>query len=91
MTTTHHSFVHIQDDSHEKGQTHFLEIEAGKEHSSKQEVLQTMTQKINFFVPKCSACKDEMQFSEGDVIYGDKWYHNSCWKDIEKIMEFTSH
>jgi hypothetical protein len=90
MTTTHHSFVHIQDDSHEKGQ-HFLEIEVGKEHSSKQEVLQTITQKINFFIPKCSACKDEMQFAEGDVIYGDKWYHNSCWKDNEKITEFASH
>jgi hypothetical protein len=90
MTTTYHAFINIQDDAHEKGQSHLLEIEAGKEYSFKQEVLQTMTQKINFFIPKCSACKNEMRFAEGEVIYGDKWYHNSCWKDIEKIMEFAS-
>ena len=79
MTTTHHSFVHIQDDGpHEE------------EHSPKQEVLQTI-QKINFCIPRCSACKYDMQFIEGDIIYGDKWYHNSCWKDIEKIMEFVPH
>ena len=90
MTTTHHSFVHIQDDGpHEEGQNHFFEI-GEEEHSPKQEVIQTI-QKISFCIPRCSACKHDMQLTEGDVIYGDKWFHNSCWKDIEKIMEFTPH
>jgi hypothetical protein len=46
-------------------------------------------EKNNFFVPKCYACKNEMQFSEGDVIYGDKWYHIGCWKEPEKIKLLT--
>ena len=82
MTTTHHSFVHLQNDSREDD---FLGM--GETHS-KPKVVQSTMQKINFCVPRCSSCKDEMQFSEGDVIYGDKWYHDSCWKEIEKLAEF---
>lgn len=81
--TTHHSFVHLQNDSREDD---FFEVE---ETHSKPKVVQSM-QKSNFCIPKCSACKDEMQFSEGDVIYGDKWYHDSCWKEIEKLVDFMS-
>lgn len=44
----------------------------------------------NFFVPKCSACKYEMTFSEGDIIYGDKWYHSNCWKEIQSLVEIIS-
>jgi len=25
-----------------------------------------------------------MLLSEGDMIYGDKWYHNSCWRLVEQ-------
>jgi hypothetical protein len=84
MTTTHHSFVDLQNDSKEDG---FLGME---EPHSKQEVPQSIVQKSNFCVPRCSACKDEMLFAEGEVIYGDKWYHDSCWKEIEKIVEFVA-
>lgn len=42
------------------------------------------------FSLKCSECKEEIQLSEGDVIYGDKWYHKSCWKQTQKI-ELASH
>lgn len=31
-------------------------------------------------IPNCTACGKEMQFVEGDVIYGEKWYHNECLK-----------
>jgi len=24
-----------------------------------------------------------MEFEEGDVIYGEKWYHNNCAKKIK--------
>ena len=26
----------------------------------------------------CSLCKTEMRFVEGDVIFGDKWFHKDC-------------
>ena len=29
---------------------------------------------------QCSFCGKEMQFAEGDVIFGDKWYHKNCTK-----------
>lgn len=82
--TTHNSFVHIQDGPQEN----ILKIEE-KDHL-KSKNLQNNVQKINFVTPMCSACKDKMQFSEGDVIYGDKWYHSSCWKEIQKIVELVS-
>jgi len=29
-------------------------------------------------IPNCVACNKEIQFVEGDVIYGEKWHHNRC-------------
>lgn len=31
-------------------------------------------------MPNCTNCGKEMQFVEGDIIYGEKWYHNGCLK-----------
>ncbi len=31
-------------------------------------------------VPKCARCNDKVALVSGVVIYGDKWYHSSCWK-----------
>ncbi len=28
----------------------------------------------------CTNCGKEMEFVEGDVIYGENWYHGNCWK-----------
>jgi hypothetical protein len=81
--TTHPSFVHIHHDSLEAEQSH-LDITERKKHLLIEDDSQTIVQKINFSIPRCAACKEEVQFSEGDIIYGDKWYHNSCWKDTEK-------
>lgn len=33
--------------------------------------------------PLCSFCCKEMQFVEGDVIFGEKWYHRDCKKHAE--------
>jgi hypothetical protein len=33
--------------------------------------------------PLCSFCCKEMQFVEGDIIFGDKWYHMDCKKQAE--------
>ena len=41
----------------------------------------------NFLTQTCSLCKKKMVLSEGDMIYGDKWYHNSCWCMVEKNTE----
>ena len=37
---------------------------------------------------ECSMCGRKMLFEEGDVIYGEKWYHNICAKKgkIEQSM-----
>ena len=43
---------------------------------------------IRFSVPKCSMCKENMEFSEGEVIFGDKWYHELCWEKNQKNTEF---
>lgn len=86
--TTKHYFIHNQHESPETVPVEHLITEI--EHDSKPEASHTLIQKTNFLIPKCTACKDEMHFSEGDIIYGDKWYHSSCWKDTEKI-ELASH
>ena len=31
-------------------------------------------------IPHCTLCDDEMEFVEGDVIFGGSWYHANCWK-----------
>jgi len=33
-----------------------------------------------FVVQKCDICSRTVELIAGDVIFGDKWYHNSCWK-----------
>ena len=81
---THRTLTHINDSS--KG--NILAIE--RKHNIKAENFHDEGKKINFFIPKCSACKNEMQFLEGDVIYGDKWYHSSCWDEIQKIIGLVS-
>ncbi|MDE1861736.1 MAG: hypothetical protein KGI33_02360 [Thaumarchaeota archaeon] len=30
------------------------------------------------FILKCTHCGAEMKFEEGDVIFGDKWFHRAC-------------
>lgn len=88
MMTTHGSLSQIHNDSHEEEHhPNFLGIEE-KKYLHMQETAQ---QKISFCIPRCSACKNEMQFTEGEVIYGERWYHSSCWKDIEQVIELVSH
>ena len=38
----------------------------------------------HFLVQTCFHCDKKMELIEGDVIYGDKWFHGSCWKTIKK-------
>ena len=36
------------------------------------------------FMQKCYWCKQSIEISEGDVIYGTQWYHKLCWDTVEK-------
>jgi hypothetical protein len=38
----------------------------------------------HFLVQTCSYCNNKFELAEGDVIYGDKWFHNVCWDFIKK-------
>ena len=34
---------------------------------------------------QCHVCGNQMQFTEGDVIFGEKWYHKNCAKQTMLI------
>jgi hypothetical protein len=39
------------------------------------------------FTQKCHLCKQVMELSEGDIIFGARWYHKSCWHtEKEQVM-----
>ncbi len=78
-----HSSEHIHIGS--KSEQDSCLIVEEKKNSFNQDNAQLVAQKVHFLVPRCFSCKEEMQFVEGDVIYGDKWYHHSCWADLEKV------
>ena len=86
MSTTRHSFNHEHHDLEDK---HEKMLEMWTENQSPNHDDMKKTEKINFFIPKCRACNNDIQFSEGDVIYGDRWYHVGCWKEPEKIKLLT--
>ena len=35
--------------------------------------------KRSFVVQKCSSCGRMMNLGEGDILFGDKWFHGLCW------------
>lgn len=37
-------------------------------------------QSKNYKIQKCDNCKKLIHISVGDILYGDKWYHDYCWK-----------
>lgn len=80
---THSSLSHVHNDSGEEHHSHFLKK---KENLHMQEIA-----KMSFCIPKCFACKKEMRFAEGEIIHGERWFHSSCWKDIEEVIELVTH
>ncbi len=32
----------------------------------------------------CHICNKTMHFVEGDIIFGERWYHNDCWKLVKE-------
>lgn len=47
--------------------------------------LVNVIQRINLKTPNCAICKNVIHFHVGDVIFGDIWYHEDCWKN-KQIM-----
>jgi len=43
----------------------------------------SLIQSKNFLTQTCSQCNEEMHIGEGDIIFGGKWFHNSCWQKAE--------
>lgn len=41
----------------------------------------------NFLIQKCASCNKQMYVSEGDSIFGGNWFHYSCWKKAEPILD----
>ena len=36
----------------------------------------------NYLLVKCALCTKDMVLSEGSVIFGSNWYHESCFSNI---------
>ncbi len=43
----------------------------------------SLIQTKNFLIQICSHCNEEMHVGEGDLLFGGKWFHNTCWKSVE--------
>ncbi len=50
------------------------------EHPS--ESMQMRNISKHFLVQTCSYCNDKFELAEGDVIFGDKWFHGICWRSF---------
>ncbi|MGI0006881.1 MAG: hypothetical protein ACREAR_02650 [Nitrosotalea sp.] len=87
MMITNGSLSHVHNDSEEEHHPRFL----GTREKKHLHIQETVQQKVSFCIPRCVACKNEMQFAEGEIIYGERWYHSSCWKNIEEVIELVSH
>lgn len=33
-------------------------------------------------IHSCTSCGKPIELVEGDIIYGEDWYHGNCWKAI---------
>lgn len=43
----------------------------------------------NYLIQICEYCKKELQLSEGDIIYGNKWYHKDCFNGLSKSSRIS--
>jgi len=37
----------------------------------------------NYLLQICEYCKKNMELVEGDIIYGNRWYHKDCFSFIQ--------
>ncbi len=50
----------------------------------------SLLQTKNFLNQTCSHCNEEMNIGEGDIIFGGRWFHNSCWQKVENNINDNS-
>jgi hypothetical protein len=43
----------------------------------------------NYLLQTCTYCKKELQLSEGDIIYGNKWYHKDCFNGLSQSSKIS--
>ena len=36
----------------------------------------------NYLLVKCTLCAKDMILTEGSVIFGNKWYHENCFSNL---------
>ena len=54
--------------------------ELGTHHPELFEMHSVLVASEHHMTPCCMSCGKEMEFVEGDIIYGEDWYHGNCWK-----------
>jgi hypothetical protein len=55
-----------------------------KHHDEKH---RSLLQAKNFLIQTCSHCHEEMHVVEGDMIFGGKWFHLTCWRKVENNID----
>jgi len=60
------------------------QIQTNQTHQETQnhDVIEFKSQMIFSNIVQCNACGQLLQFTEGDIIYGENWYHNNCWEQV---------
>jgi hypothetical protein len=53
--------------------------------------LQVKSRIRNFLVQKCDFCEKPISIDAGDVVQGDRWYHDSCLKNKEETDSKRPH
>ena len=43
----------------------------------------------NYLIQTCEHCKKKLQLSEGDIIYGNKWYHKDCFDGLSQSSKIS--
>ncbi len=36
----------------------------------------------NYLLVKCNLCAKDMMLTEGSIIFGNKWYHDECFSNL---------
>jgi len=47
-------------------------------------------QQVNFLLRACRYCDSEFLLGPGDVLFGDGWYHGSCWSKLKAATSEAS-
>ena len=60
-----------------------LQEKVDSEHTQGNVGSQVISPTFTPHLPTCSHCSKEIELIEGDVIFGEKWYHHLCWQSIK--------